>query len=1018
MTEFEEKSQKKLIFRGSCVYWPDEHTKSEKATNLAWEFARAALRGEPLHLIDGFIFHDSWRLGRQNRDYLDLFQTNKSNAMDSLEELGIGGVKIDHLDKYYWQLHPPAEGLQCDITNAVRIARKSRQAFRKGDPESGWKLIRQSYEEYPDARSIYQALALAPSLPKDCKRYEDCLRGIKELLENYKKVLLHALAKVWCLALDERQGITEEIGKLAIDCWVSELFQVRQVLLLISGHKFSKPTASTEAIKEFAELVGKCRECNEHVAELKGKYELRDESAEKDLGLAEEDAAKFLKRLVECDAVVEAVEDTVRYYEQQTHLRISDSDVYARRQAAVEGFLRQGDDFPDDPNTLYHEFWVYFRNFVEKFNKGQGIKDILDSNKDQEEKLQQVRSILEGMEDEKEAKEELRRRFGIIIQQLGGQYEGFPIPAGVISSEKDLYRLLTVEQVLDVKSPLPAQWFRESGPIYSDFQQKKFYRRPEVDTVKEKILANHFFLLEGKAATAKSVIVRTVMHELYEAGEQKIYYVDVARRRNFGEDQLIRSIRAVSGLFVIENVHLETRKIQWIYERFANDPDRRFLFTWRRPDKEFQDPAAPRNLHEIDKLVLDPFTDAEQLVEAYCSDPKTPIIVRQKRQDILNTCKKDFWLLACALQGCGDAHGQGEPLSWVANKIRSRLVSLETCRDRHADRYPEIIVALSPLYKSEVLTYEKFLRKLGFTRAALNGLVERGEITWQKDPNGNHFYGLHHSSLADAYWEFGKDYIENESFRKYEEFLHQYAISGMPNGLEAVIITTVNTRTRVFARLNKNAKFGSVIRNEQSMVALATWIEYLQPRELADADVLKILAEKITLRSDFDQTGRCLWLVYKINKVAAKNLWAYVRKKTLSQQLAKSPDVLSAARFVWFVKSCDEDMAGELFWQTNRRFLAKMVEAKQNAYDMGTFLSSINVSNMTVAEEVCACLDLVKVASKLNNAQSRSSVIDFMDLVLFLDANGDITPKLCDLLTDQVIANLYRHYIGRQIHRP
>ena len=84
MTEEKNKEIKKLFFRGSVAYWPDERGKEIPAQNLAWQLIRALLRGESVDLLDGFVIFRTWREQKQDGDYPGLFQSQKSKAEDEL----------------------------------------------------------------------------------------------------------------------------------------------------------------------------------------------------------------------------------------------------------------------------------------------------------------------------------------------------------------------------------------------------------------------------------------------------------------------------------------------------------------------------------------------------------------------------------------------------------------------------------------------------------------------------------------------------------------------------------------------------------------------------------------------------------------------------------------------------------------------------------------------------------------------------------------------------------------------
>jgi hypothetical protein len=995
MTEPGEEKQKKLIIEGNWVRLDRKGAEDKPATSREWRLIRALLRGEPVHWSDGFVIFDSWRNGRQKESYRNQFWRIQSKVPEKLQAKPYGIlVKMDHPrgKPEWWKFSPRGEQvLESNIKDAVNFAQRGQEKFLGTDPETGWALIKKSYETYPDAISICRALAYADCLPKNPEPHENCLRGIKALLQNHRDVLLHALFKILCLSSPERQGITVEIAESAMGRWIGAVHQIRQVLLLISGHSFSKPAASTVAIEEFARLVEKYRECIDYVAELKRKYRDGNEDAEKELGPVENEVADFLRRLLHCDAVDRAVEIVISDYKELPHRHIDDHIVLEHRKAAISAFLERSDLLLDNPNALYSQFRIYFRHSVDTFDRKDGIINVIESNKNKDEKWEQFRHVLESMEDEEEAKKELRQHFGITVQQLGRPCDGTPIPAGVVSSEKDLYRLLTVEEVLETKNPPPARWFREGGQVYSDFKQEKFYRRPEAEAVEKKILSNRFFLLEGEAATAKTTIVRTIMYDLHEARERKIYYFDVARRRSFDEDLLIRSIRSVPGLFITENVHLEPRKVQWIYERFEKDPDRRFLLTWRRPDKEFQDPEA-KKLYEIPKLTLEPFTEIDRLIDSYCSDPDTPAVVRQKCQDILNVSKKDFWLLACALQGCGDTHGQGDPLSWIANKVETRLVGLETCDDPHADQYPEIIVALSALYKNEVLTTKSYLKKLGFSRAALNGLVRRGEITWQEGPDNNIFYGLHHSTLADAYWEHGGKYIEDAKLQDYEEFIYDYSVSGVPNGLQAILRAGKEIAHSLVRRLCNEEAMPNIVEHEHSFEAISKFFFsyccfnlFCPFRYNYQDEFLNIIARKLQEEDDIHEVAAFLHCIRDRDSAVANKIWARFNKKELAQKMSQSLDFKASVSCLLFIGR-GNPMGFELCRLLDLQTTAKNIGIADNMPDACAFICEVFKANKEIGQELWSIIDRRLLAEQISKLPTR------LEILLCLAHIGDRHP--------------------------
>lgn len=994
MIEPEEKNRKRLIVRGIYVYWPDKHTKHQIATDLGWEFARAALRGEPVHLLDGFVFHDSWRQKSQEKPYLDLFRTNKWKAEEKFKSLGIKGASIDRRDKtdlYTFQFCPPADGLACNITDAVRLSRHAREEFRKGDPD-GWDLIRVAYEERPDARSICQALVFVDSLPKDPKPYEECLAGIKELFEKHTDILLHALFKVLCLASEERQCITKDIGNLAIDLWVNEFFQVKHVLSLLSGYKLHKPKALTPTIEEFASLAKQYCDNSEYVEKLKRNAQRGITVNEGELRLTEDSVSNSLNELVACGAVIDAAEKTVEHYGELPHLCIGAKDVYNLRQAAIEAFLERGGDFPGDPNTLYYQFLVHLRLFVGKFNKGQGIKEILESDQDKEEKWRQFQYILENMVDDKEVRSRLSRLFGLARD--------------VVLSEPQPDLLLEVWDVLDIGREPDPQWFRPCGLLFCDFEHAKFCRRAEVDALKREVLdsSGKFVLLYGATATAKTSIVRTLMYELYREGNSQVYYFDIAPQRHFNETQLARDIRSVNGVIIIENIHLEFQKVQGIYQRFRNDSDKHFLLTSRLPPNELPDSASmdfERN------CLMQPCSleDTRRLLDKYCSDPDTPPIVSEKSEEILKVSRENFWLLALAARGCADAEGQGQPSSWIASTVKKKLGDWGFCRDKCEDQYAGILAALSPLYKNEIMTAETYLRKLGFTKAGLNGLVERGEITTDVGPSDEFHYGLHHSSLADAYWEYGRAHVGHTEILEYEEFLYNYAVSKVPNGLEAVVSAENETSGRVLARLYDKGEIIGVVEREQSLCVIVSWIQHtLMTFSGSECEeLLKIVAQKINTDDDFIAICRCFTGLDRLGDNAGQKLWELLDRQKLADKLSETTDFWKAATCIHHIEATHDNIAIELCKLLNLKELACAMGQVGDVKQAGYYLSVILKANNESGRGLWMHLDQNRLAAKVILTKYTKDV--FVTIYDIFNADSDTGCEFWGLIDHQELAN-------------
>jgi hypothetical protein len=950
-----EKTRRRLSFQGGSVYWPDEHTKHGSAKSLEWELIKVALRGEPFHWTDGFVIFTSWHEQKQRKkDYIAMFRTIRSRAKGKLESLGVEGLRIDYCDVRagLWRLYTPAQGFECDIDEAVRRIRKARDEFREGHIETGWLSIKKAFERYEahvDAGSICQALVFAGSLPEEGETYQKCLEWIHGRVGAYRKTLIKASAKVMELALKERQGINGEIAGPAIARWMGELDDVDHVLLLLAQKARPEPAPIEAKIREFVALAN---ECGEYISYMR-EGDFTDTPAE--LEAANNVFEALSDQLRRCALVIDIAEAAVRHYADLGHSAAGKEKVYGCLQEALHDFLMTS-AFPiQEDNSIKGHLSQYLTKYVAQFYRGQGITNVMDSQMDLSNKREELTSFFERGPD----RERVMQLLGTMARRHGDHGEIAALaPHGVRPSGPPYY-LQSAEDVLRVDIPDErAEWFRDGGPALCDFKKGMFYRRPEVNVLKERVLTKRCCILRGEAASAKTVIVRTLMYDLYTPGNMNVYCFDVMPKRDFNADRLVSHILKIDGLIVIENAHLEAEKIGWVCGRFRNDPERHFLLTWQTPDTDTQYPQ-PTELSWADTVTLMPFQDVEQLMDAYCSDPSTPAVVQQKRQEIMGVSQGDFWLLARACKACGQLGGQGEPMSWIAGAIEKRLIYLETRRERYAPQYPRIIVALSALYRDGVSTEQGFLKKLGFSKPALNDLAERREITRHTSTDGHVFYGLPYVSLAKAYWKHGKEY--KEDLPPYEDLLYDYVASGAANALEALANSEY---VHIFtSRLHDGKKLFGVIENERSWETLRRWARYcLRPDILLDDELLNICAGKVRHPRDF---AGWLSLMMSIDMYTAAESHVYNIGPDDHQKVYGS---LGNVRTAFFLSRV-EDVA--YVWH---------------------FLSHVNRSDPKLAFEIADRVEAEELAARLNRCVEPGDIVT--DLKLICEANPHAGARL------------------------
>jgi hypothetical protein len=440
-------------------------------------------------------------------------------------------------------------------------------------------------------------------------------------------------------------------------------------------------------------------------------------------------------------------------------------------------------------------------------------------------------------------------------------------------------------------------WFRKTGAIAIDFEENKVYRRKSrVDDLIKIVMDNSFSLLVGEAATGKTVLVRDMAYTLYKEGEQSIYYYQYA---GFDIIKLIEIIETLTGILILEDMHLDIPKLQRLYSLLRPNQSRHLLFVLRGGLDTFQDLIRYQDLRKLPQMVLKPFEDADDIVNSFCNHKETPEIIRKKREEIKIEAEDDFWLLAFALEGCADNKGRGEPKDWLKIGVMTYLQSLGNCNDEYESEFPKILLALSPLYMNEVYTHSHYLKKLakkmGFRDDTLRVLCKRGEILMRKQGKET-YYGLPHSSLAKAYWEHGQDY--RMDLPDYETFVYEYITSSYPNSLRAISLKDDSIQKKLLTKLSNSKDIFKIIKKENNLDEIVG--EVLEKYDKftcrwMNEELIEILIAKIDAHRNTITALDCLVAISRINPDLGKSFWNKCNKEWIGHSLLEKNSVFDIA---------------------------------------------------------------------------------------------------------------------------
>ncbi|MFC1782622.1 hypothetical protein ACFL02_03435 [Planctomycetota bacterium] len=364
MGDIEKKVKRKLIFTESTIQWSDGTCSPIKAENAQWHLIRAILCHGKISWLDSFLIFDRWRKGTQVGDYLSLFQSASAKVKDVFEEIGIKGVRmISKADGHSRILFfPKGEHLDSNISEAVELAKSGVTYFRRGDSESGWSMVRKVYEIWSDPQLLLTVINHAINLPKYPSDFNDCLSGIKTIIEEFERILIEAITKVSDLASQRLQGITFGNCKENIARWITMIGDVREAQYLLSETEI-QPSKENEDIEE---EIRKFVQLATHLSDYVCNDQYSEKSKNITLSMVEKtELDSLVEKLCKCDLVLHVKNDVIDYYEKLPHLGIDAKDINAYLSSAVYNFIENEPKPIQTRSILSVRFAKYLRLYIQ-----------------------------------------------------------------------------------------------------------------------------------------------------------------------------------------------------------------------------------------------------------------------------------------------------------------------------------------------------------------------------------------------------------------------------------------------------------------------------------------------------------------------------------------------------------------------------------------------------------------------------------------------------------------------------
>lgn len=533
----------------------------------------------------------------------------------------------------------------------------------------------------------------------------------------------------------------------------------------------------------------------------------------------------------------------------------------------------------------------------------------------------------------------------------------------VTAAAKKKYGILEpMEKVLDMANNGPFKhpvWFRPSGPLAIDFQHHRVHiNKEKVTALKDHVLNHQISMIEAPPATGKTVLVRCLALECYNNKNMEILYFDFASMRDLSPIKLAEEIESTEGLFIIENIHLEPRKLSTLLSKLHNLDGRHILLT-SRPLFSQKAYLSPDQLKEISFFSHgEIFDDADDIIELYTSQEQMFPSLIKSQDKIKEITFGNYKMLGYLLEGCTSKKGRGEPEEWIEEGVNRELEQLEyaiEAQDGPDRTLPEVLLSLAPLYMDEILTEESFLRnELGFNKddfRALDILIELGEVRSQRTKDGFVFYGLFHSAQAKACWNYGTIYKKRRMLPEYDEFVYRYVSSGMPNGLEAVLKKEEPAFRQIVKKLKRDSKLETVIENSVEAELFADMLHRLEDAKIVSGIKIVEAAVRHIEKNNLFFNGLFIRYFCQSYSKTGKELWTRC-KKELATRLNRSKNISDATTFIQSISQSFPYMAKELCDLVNPVELAENLIPSKGPSDIGFYIHDIFECNSELGEKI------------------------------------------------------------------
>ena len=510
----------------------------------------------------------------------------------------------------------------------------------------------------------------------------------------------------------------------------------------------------------------------------------------------------------------------------------------------------------------------------------------------------------------------------------------------------------TIQSVLRKDETTDGDFFKKE-PEWVDYEQGYIVERKEVDEIINRLENDKIQLVLGNPASGKSICLKNVGYKLAKENKD-VYYLELKEHQREDIKIYFDTITQLNDdylIFIVDDAHLNSKDCERLIRDFKSRGHGK-LIIGSRPTEEIL-PKHPKKTSKflfLHKTEIHAIDVTEGMINTFLEKQYHFDQDRIKTvSDNLVEYKNDLWHLSWAI----NAYKPEKDSVDIEEIYENIIISITEIRTKEGDTISaeDIFLPLSIFFRFEIPIERDFLiEQLDIEEDKLNKIIELSEIV-ETRKKGNRLLSLHHSSLAELYFDVYKKYsafgkkikknILNERDEKDLEYCSFYRY-----------ITTTDSRNAIDALTHLALETSDFI-HELTLIKIL----------VEDENIQNIIQKEIEKEDDIQKIGMFFSIILQAIEVGLNNEVVF--------KLSDSIDI---------------------------DFLLRKIENEENIEKIGSCIASISMVNKKV--RLIDRIDIDALIRKIENEENIEKI--GMCVGSITAVSPDVGLKLVDIISSKI----------------